>query len=192
MTSLFWRMNIPRVTSRAHAFPGPSRSLSGIAFRQGRFSDWQGRCSIWGAQAVIPLVAYSKLSVPFWFNGPLFPPFYAVSRTHPARNSFRRLLVAHTSFHSRLTFCLPRKLKRRKPRCSSICPKTGSTIALRILYTAGPASVRNLWRIASFGDASAGGGLLLVSTAPPCLSRPVATYRSASFTHSSVTFAALK
>jgi hypothetical protein len=39
-----------------------------------------------------------------------------------------------------------------------ICPKTGSTIALRILYTARPASVRNFSRIASFGDAPEGGG----------------------------------
>src|ERR1035441_9620779 len=43
-----------------------SRCVSGIAFCQGRFSGLQGCCSIWGAQAVIPLVAYSKLSVPFW------------------------------------------------------------------------------------------------------------------------------
>lgn len=38
---------------------------------------------------------------------------------------------------------MPRKLKRRKPRCSLTCPKTNSTIALRILYTARPAAVRN-------------------------------------------------
>src|ERR1035438_1009186 len=44
----------------------PLRCVSGIAFCQGRFSGLQGWCSIWGAQAVIPLVAYSKLSVPFW------------------------------------------------------------------------------------------------------------------------------
>src|ERR1035438_1171598 len=42
-----------------------TRCVSGIAFCQGRFSGSQGWCSIWGAQAVIPLVAYSKLSVPF-------------------------------------------------------------------------------------------------------------------------------
>jgi hypothetical protein len=41
----------------------------------------------------------------------LYPPFYAISRTQPARNSFSRLLTAHTNFHSRLTFSLPRKLK---------------------------------------------------------------------------------
>jgi len=62
---------------------------------------------------------------------------------------------------------------------------------LRILYTARPASVRNFSRIASCGDAAAGGSLL-DSTAEPCLSRPVATYRSTSFTVTSVIFASLK
>src|SRR5271156_3270382 len=52
---------------------------------------------------------------------------------HPKRNSFSKLLVAHTSFHSACTLSRPRKLKRRKPRCSLIWPKTGSTMALRIL-----------------------------------------------------------
>jgi hypothetical protein len=56
-----------------------------------------------------------------------------------------------------------------------ISPKTGSTITLRILYMARPASVRTFSRIASFGDASAGGESLLGSTTSPCLSRPVAT-----------------
>src|ERR1035441_6539748 len=48
-----------------------------------------------------------------------------------------------------------------------MCPKTGSTIALRILYTARPASVRNLRCIVSFGDASGDGGSPIVSTPPP-------------------------
>ena len=48
---------------------------------------------------------------------------------------------------------------------------------------------RSLCRIASCGDTSGGGGSLLVSSAPPCLSRPVATYRSTSCTNSSLTFA---
>src|ERR1017187_4955758 len=50
-----------------------SRCVSGIAFCQGRFSGLQGWCSIWGAQAVIPLVVYSKFSVPFWFQRAPFP-----------------------------------------------------------------------------------------------------------------------
>ena len=50
-----------------------SRCVSGIAFCQGRFSGLQGWCSIWGAQAVIPLVVYSKLSVPFWVKRAPFP-----------------------------------------------------------------------------------------------------------------------
>src|ERR1035441_4350141 len=49
------------------------RCVSGIAFCQGRFSGLQGWCSIWGAQAVIPLVVYSKLSVPFWVKRAPFP-----------------------------------------------------------------------------------------------------------------------
>jgi hypothetical protein len=39
-------------------------------------------------------------------------------------------------------------------------PKTRSTMALRILYTARPASVRSLCRIASLAVASTGGGSL--------------------------------
>src|SRR6516164_790095 len=65
-----------------------------------------------------------------------FSSFYAISSAHPDRKSFRRLLTAHTSLHSRRTFCLPRRLKRRNPRSSLICPKTGSTTALRILHSA--------------------------------------------------------
>ena len=42
-----------------------------------------------------------------------FPPIYAVCSVHPDRNSFSRLLTAHTSLHSAPTFCLPRKLKRQ-------------------------------------------------------------------------------
>jgi hypothetical protein len=37
-----------------------------------------------------------------------------------------------------------------------------------------PASVRSFFRIASLGDALAGGGALLISTTLPYLSRPVA------------------
>src|SRR5271155_6253774 len=44
---------------------------------------------------------------------------------HPKRNSFSKLLVAHTSFHSACTLSRPRKLKRRKPRCSLIWPEDG-------------------------------------------------------------------
>jgi hypothetical protein len=71
--------------------------VSGIAFCQGRFSGLQGWCSIWGAQAVIPLVAYSRLSRQFRVERPHSPPFYAISRTPPARNSFGRLLTAHNA-----------------------------------------------------------------------------------------------
>src|ERR1035437_5244547 len=119
--------------------------------------------------------------------------FYAPCSSHPDLKSFKRLLTAHTSFHSWLTFTLPRRLKRRKPRCSLMCPTTGSTIALRLLYTACPASVRNLRWLVSFGDASAGGGSLLhVYAVLSCFSRPAATYRSTYFTDSSVTCGSLK
>ena len=50
-----------------------ARCVSGIAFRQGRSSGFQGRRSNWGAQAVIPLVADSKPSVPFWVQRAFFP-----------------------------------------------------------------------------------------------------------------------
>src|ERR1035437_4962868 len=56
-------------------FKERSRCVSGIAFCEGRFSGLQGWCSSWGAQAVILLVAYSKLSVPFWVKR---APFLAV------------------------------------------------------------------------------------------------------------------
>jgi YD repeat-containing protein len=52
---------------------------------------------------------------------------------HAKRKSFSKLLVAQTSFHSARTLSRPRKLKRRKPRTSLICPKTGSTIAFLIM-----------------------------------------------------------
>jgi hypothetical protein len=42
-----------------------SRCVSGIALCQGRYSSLRGWCSTWGGQPVIPLVAYSELSVPF-------------------------------------------------------------------------------------------------------------------------------
>jgi len=48
------------------------------------------------------------------------------------------------------------------------------------------------WRILSLSDPSGGGGSVIVSTVSPCLSRPVATYRSTSFTDPSVTFDSLK
>src|SRR5215469_15882776 len=100
-----------------------------------------------------------------------FSSFYAISSAHPDRKSFRRLLTAHTSLHSRRTFCLPRRLKRRNPRSSLICPKTGSTTTVRILYTARPDSVRNFQRIVCSGDASAGSGSQLAASVLPCLSR---------------------
>jgi hypothetical protein len=50
-----------------------SRSLSVIASYQGRSSGFQGWCSNWGAYAVIPLVAYSELSVRFWVQRTTFP-----------------------------------------------------------------------------------------------------------------------
>jgi hypothetical protein len=49
--------------------------------------------------------------------------------------------------HSAATFVSPRNAKRRKPRTSLRCLNTGSTIALRYLYTACPAVVCNFCRI---------------------------------------------
>jgi hypothetical protein len=64
-----------------------TRSLSGIAFCQDRFSGLQGWCSNWGARVVIPLVAYSELSVSIWVKRPLprrFMPFPEPSRSGTA------------------------------------------------------------------------------------------------------------
>jgi len=60
-------------------------------------------------------------------------PFQAVRGRQPERNSLSRLWVRQINFHSALTLSRPRRRKRRNPRHSLIWPKTGSTIALRIL-----------------------------------------------------------
>ena len=69
----------------------------------------------------------------FLGTGSAYFSFYAVCGFHPEAKSLRRLLAMQTSFHSWPTFWSPRRLKRRNPRCSLMCPKTGSTMALRIL-----------------------------------------------------------
>ena len=58
-----------------------------------------------------------------------------------ARQSFRRLWVAHTSSHSHLALTRPRRDIWRKPRQARICPKTGSTVAFRRAYAARPAGL---------------------------------------------------
>ena len=83
-------LNLPRSDGAylpfANGFATP-RSLSGIAFCQDRFSGLQGWCSNWGARVVIPLVAYSELSVSIWVKRPLprrFMPFPEPSRSGTA------------------------------------------------------------------------------------------------------------
>ncbi len=51
----------------------------------------------------------------------------------PERKSFSKLWVAQISFHSACTCASPRSRNLRNPRASLICPKTGSTTALRSL-----------------------------------------------------------
>ena len=46
------------------------------------------------------------------------------------------VVAVATSIHSPRTFTCPRTRKRTNPRAPLICPKTGSTIAVRIAYTA--------------------------------------------------------
>jgi len=60
-------------------------------------------------------------------------PVHALCGLHPDWKSFNRLCVAQIIFHSACTFSSPRSRNLRNPRASLICPKTGSTTALRIL-----------------------------------------------------------
>ena len=53
------------------------------------------------------------------------------TRVVRCRNSFRRLCVAHISFHSEVVFSKPRKRNLRMPRASLIWPNTGSTVDFR-------------------------------------------------------------
>jgi len=96
------------------------------------------------------------------------PAVHAGCGVRPEPNNFSRFEARHTIFHSWRTLSRPRRLKRRKPRCSLIWPKTGSSIALRIFYMDRPASVRSLCRIAIFAVAWTGGGSLAVSIASWC------------------------
>ncbi len=59
--------------------------------------------------------------------------FQALWGLHPKRKSFSRLCVAQIICHSACTFPSPRSRNLRNPRPSLICPKTGSTTALRSL-----------------------------------------------------------
>lgn len=56
----------------------------------------------------------------------LFYPFVVVRAF--ARQSFRRLLVAHSSFHSASHAASPRRMNRRAPLVHLISPNTGSQI----------------------------------------------------------------
>jgi hypothetical protein len=47
------------------------------------------------------------------------------------RHSLSRLWVPHSSFHSAVQACRPRRRNRRPPCCSLIWPKTGSTVSFR-------------------------------------------------------------
>ena len=66
-------------------------------------------------------------------NGSVGQRFHALCGLHPERKSFSRLWVAQISCHSACTFPSPRSRNLRNPRASLICPKTGSTTALRSL-----------------------------------------------------------
>jgi hypothetical protein len=48
------------------------------------------------------------------------------------RQSLSRLWVPHSSFHSASQAARPRRVNRRAPCCSLSCPKTGSTVSLRL------------------------------------------------------------
>src|ERR1039458_4768316 len=76
----------------------------------------------------------------------------AATARQPDRNSFSKLCVKQIRDHSSSTSSSPRNENLRKPRISLIWPKTGSTIALRILYTTLPSGVRSLAFICSLTD----------------------------------------
>ena len=64
-------------------------------------------------------------------RGQLMAATSVTAGTRMARKSLSRLWVRHIRVHSARTFSMPRSKKRRKPRASFICPKTGSTVAFR-------------------------------------------------------------
>src|ERR1035441_5513141 len=109
------------------------RCVSGIAFCQGRFSGLQGWCSIWGAQAVIPLVVYSKLSVPFWVKRAPFPAVLChfqnpagpeqlqqvADRAHQLDRKSTRLNSSHLGI-SYAVFCLKKNKTTRTSHTASM------------------------------------------------------------------------
>ena len=64
------------------------------------------------------------------------PGWRTASTRGRAAHSRQMSWAVATSIHSPRTFTCPRTRKRTNPRAPLICPKTGSTIAVRIAYTA--------------------------------------------------------
>ena len=57
-------------------------------------------------------------------------------RTQSGPKQFQQVVRGADQLPFRAGFAIPRSRKARMPRAALICPKTGSTIALRILYSA--------------------------------------------------------
>ena len=90
---------------------------------------------------------------------------YHAHATPPYRNNFKRLWVAHISFHSLAHAVNPRLKNESIPRAVLICPNTGSGIIPRFLYSARPRFVLNFRSISSrsdkpFGILPLGGGCI--------------------------------
>ena len=96
--------------------------------------------------------------------------------------------------HSPRTFSIPRKRNCRNPRACLICPKTGSTMNLRVAYTAAPTFVSSFrsmrsTRLASLGKALACRALCVdcVSAFPPLRILPFFSWPGTSDFHPSNT-----
>ena len=93
---------------------------------------------------------------------PPLPLRWPAQAAFPLRQSFNRLCVAQSIFHSLSQATFPRLINRSQPRVLLICPNTGSTVWPRFLYRRRPrvvSSVRSMRSraVSPFGQRPRGG-----------------------------------